>query len=592
MQPEDVLNELLFFNRQITSPAVSSAPSSSSSASNSAARPLTPSDCPLLISAGVTKVAHLRAALQQQHPPPLTQQLRAVLLALPPAWQSVASSALASPAWVQAQSSSSQQLLLQQAQTGQLHTVSPHHQLLQAPAEAVTPLSPAQVISWDPSRPWRGPDHQPAQLTTPLYLQGVLWGPQHLSLGVWGWGSQPAHQLIVKQASQRLRLIQAFATKHPLAPKGLTCRPRLLPLAQSGQSPAQALQAMEARWVASMHANTAGTARLHSEQPDSQPAWMTPSHAGRLHWSQRQQQRDEQQQQQHQQQQHQQRPRLPSEQAAASDTIDVLEACGSHPQQSNWQRVWELSNAAYFDRQHRILWWRILHGSLMCGAYRAYIGRATPEQASCPFSCCSSQPQTISHLFLECPVAATLTGWLCRLWQAITGHLPAASIATLLAADTPAGHAPSEAMLQTWHRLRLAVLHSIWAASQIARANLQAQLPSSPSTTSSSPSPSSSSSSSSSSSPPSTSHHGQLACRLALKAVSSMIHHDWAKCNDNIRQVAGVCSTWLRGRDPNMTVGTFESLWCHHDMMASVQEIDGQLDLRLRLSASCPISLY
>ena len=102
-----------------------------------------------------------------------------------------------------------------------------------------------------------------------MYLQGVLWGPQHLSLGVWGWGNQPAHQLIVKQASQRLRLIQAFATKHPLAPQGLTCRPRLLPLPDSAQPPAQALQSMEARWVASIHVDSAGTTRLRSDQLDS-----------------------------------------------------------------------------------------------------------------------------------------------------------------------------------------------------------------------------------------------------------------------------------------------------------------------------------
>ena len=93
MQPEDVLNELLFFTRQITAPAVSFASSSSSSASNSAARSLMPSNRPLLISAGVTKVAHLQAALQRQHPPPLAQQLQAMLLALPSAWQSVAGSA-------------------------------------------------------------------------------------------------------------------------------------------------------------------------------------------------------------------------------------------------------------------------------------------------------------------------------------------------------------------------------------------------------------------------------------------------------------------------------------------------------------------
>ena len=231
MQPEDVLNELLFFNRQITAPAVSSAPSSSSSAFDSVARSLTPSDCPLLISAGITKVAHLhhhwRSRSKQccKHYPQHGSQL--------PVQLSASCLGACVHEFAQTQSSSSQQLLLQQPTTGQLHTARPHHQLLPAPAEAVTPLGPAQVICWDPSRPWRGPGHQPTQPTTPLYLQGVLRGPQHLSLAVWGWGGQPAHQLVVKQASRRLRLIQAFAAKHPLAPKGLTYSPRLLPLPQS-----------------------------------------------------------------------------------------------------------------------------------------------------------------------------------------------------------------------------------------------------------------------------------------------------------------------------------------------------------------------
>ena len=150
---------------------------------------------------------------------------------------------------------------------------------------------------------------------------------------------------------------------------------------------------------------------------------MSPSSGPRLHWSQRQQQQQEQHQQQQQQLQHAQQ--LPSDKAAINDTLDVLEACGSHPQQSEWRRLWELASSRYFDRRHRVLWWRILHGSLMCGAYKAYIHRATPEQACCPFSCCSSlsQPQTISHLFLECPAAATVISWLCRLWHAITGHM-------------------------------------------------------------------------------------------------------------------------------------------------------------------------
>ena len=170
-------------------------------------------------------------------------------------------------------------------------------------------------------------------------------------------------------------------------------------------------------------------------------------------------------------------PQLPLDRAVADDLIDVLEACGSHPQQAQWRHIWELASASYLDRQHRVLWWRLLHGSLMCGAYRAYIGRATPAQANCPFSCCidPSQPQTISHLFITCPVAATVTDWLCRLWQAMTGYLPVVSAASLLAADTPSEQLPSDALLRTWHRLRLAVLHSIWAASQNAQATRSTQ---------------------------------------------------------------------------------------------------------------------
>ena len=97
-------------------------------------------------------------------------ELRSVLLALPPAWRAVVSSAPAAT-WFQALSASGRQLI-QHAQTGQLHTVSPHLQLLQTPSEPVSNPSPVQVISWDPSRPWRGPAHQSAQLDNPLYLQG------------------------------------------------------------------------------------------------------------------------------------------------------------------------------------------------------------------------------------------------------------------------------------------------------------------------------------------------------------------------------------------------------------------------------------
>ncbi len=137
--------------------------------------------------------------------------------------------------------------------------------------------------------------------------------------------------------------------------------------------------------------------------------------------------------------------------------------------------------------------------------------------------------QTISHLFVTCPVAAIVTILLCRFCQAMTGYLPEVSVASLLAADTPSEQLPSDALLQTWHRLRLAVLHSIWAASQIAQASRPTQPPdasepygilaSSPSSQQASPASSTNS------------HHGHLARQLVLKTVKAMIRNHWTKCN-------------------------------------------------------------
>ncbi|KAL3139263.1 hypothetical protein ABBQ32_006028 [Trebouxia sp. C0010 RCD-2024] len=130
----------------------------------------------------------------------------------------------------------------------------------------------------------------------------------------------------------------------------------------------------------------------------------------------------------------------------------------------------------------------------------------------------------------------------------MTGHLPDASVATILAASTSAGQYASDAMLQTWHRLRLAVLHSIWTAARIAASSRHA------------------SNYASQSSPQS-----HLASRLALKTVMFMIRHDWVKYNDDVRQLAGVCWSWLRGRDPSMRLEALQNLWCHHNALASIQ---------------------
>ncbi len=79
MLPSKMLNASLSFNIQISHPAASSA--TTNSACPSAAF-LIPQQKPLMLSAGITKVAHLRLSLQPQL---LAGEMSSVLLALPPA---------------------------------------------------------------------------------------------------------------------------------------------------------------------------------------------------------------------------------------------------------------------------------------------------------------------------------------------------------------------------------------------------------------------------------------------------------------------------------------------------------------------------
>ena len=61
MHAEDVLNEPLFFNRQITVTI-------NASAGSTAQKPLMPQEHTILLTAGITKVAHVQAALQLHQP--------------------------------------------------------------------------------------------------------------------------------------------------------------------------------------------------------------------------------------------------------------------------------------------------------------------------------------------------------------------------------------------------------------------------------------------------------------------------------------------------------------------------------------------
>ena len=69
-----------------------------------------------------------------------------------------------------------------------------------------------------------------------------------------------------------------------------------------------------------------------------------------------------------------------------------------------------------------------------------------PQSRLAALSLVALASDSISHLFLECPAAVSVISWLCRLWHAMTGHMPQASVA-ILAAATAEGQCASEALL-------------------------------------------------------------------------------------------------------------------------------------------------
>ena len=84
MHAVDVLNEPLFF-RQITVIVKASG--------STAQQPLMPHEHTFLLTAGITEVAHVQAALQPHQPQALTACLYKVLLPMPSAFWTIASSA-------------------------------------------------------------------------------------------------------------------------------------------------------------------------------------------------------------------------------------------------------------------------------------------------------------------------------------------------------------------------------------------------------------------------------------------------------------------------------------------------------------------
>ena len=231
-------------------------------------------------------------------------------------------------------------------------------------------LVPAHVLDWDPRRAYRSPpvdiDAQAPQLTHYLTQHlGSCFSPQ-----LWSIGDRSLPAFVVKEACERRVQLRCIASDSSFVPSQ-PLRPAIWEDDWAADGvPALGIRAREARWVQGVGRAQALVRNTRDWEPEP-AAW-----------------------------QRQSRPRpLPPRRvfdasvaaAPARLAVDALQdPLGSDSSTSAppWSPVWRRLLGIELDRQHRALARRILHGSVLCGAFRTYVGRGTAEQAPCPHAAC------------------------------------------------------------------------------------------------------------------------------------------------------------------------------------------------------------
>ena len=138
-----------------------------------------------------------------------------------------------------------------------------------------------------------------------------------------------------------------------------------------------------------------------------------------------------------------------------------------------WAGVWQRLHRIPAPREHRLLAWRVLHGALPVGARMAAwghvqgdggVGAHPVHLCQQPTCMAASRPETLTHVFLDCPIARHTCLWAARLWAAVTGRPPPPVCMPVFLAGDHRQWDPGDAhSVCLWHTIRLAVLFFLWA---------------------------------------------------------------------------------------------------------------------------------
>ena len=139
------------------------------------------------------------------------------------------------------------------------------------------------------------------------------------------------------------------------------------------------------------------------------------------------------------------------------------------------------------DRKSRFFGWLLVHGALRCGG--AVCSWAQPaclddlvQECACQAECCGGRAapagvpppcETLSHVFVACPVVSPAVGWLRELWRRIGGSLPPLDARVLVVGDRSVWEPEGGRYgWELWSHLRLLFCRSVWSLTSKRRASV------------------------------------------------------------------------------------------------------------------------
>jgi hypothetical protein len=152
----------------------------------------------------------------------------------------------------------------------------------------------------------------------------------------------------------------------------------------------------------------------------------------------------------------------------------------------------------------------------------------------------SYQLESLSHLFVQCPVAVAVWAWFAGVWQRVQpGAAVDFSSVRILLLDDGTVWQPPQALQQLWTYLRLLMLESFWVVRCASEG-----LP----------------------------YSSVAVIHRFRAALQQQLTQDWLRSQGDIRLNSGVPLSWLRGRNPVLSPERFDAKWQQQGVLYAVAD--------------------